>query len=100
MSSRVPPLEPELDDLLEVERRAPAPHDALARVWSRVAVPAPLPPPQGWTAGPRRSGFTTAIASRAPLVLASVIVGMVAGAGLHALLRPAPPPRASCSSIV
>jgi hypothetical protein len=93
MSPRVPPLEPELDDLLEVERRAPAPDDALARVWSRVAVPPPLPPLQGGAAGPRRSGFAAAVSSRGPLVLASVVAGMVLGAGMHALLRPAVPAR-------
>jgi hypothetical protein len=93
MSPHIPPLEPELDDLLEVERRAPAPDDALARVWSRVSVPPPLPPLQGGAAGRRRSGFAATISSRGPLVVASVVAGMVLGAGMHALLRPAPPAR-------
>lgn len=90
---RVPPLEPELDDLLEAERRAPAPDDALARVWPRVALPVASRPPQGQATRALRSRFDATLASRRAVALASVVAGMVAGAALYALLRPAPPAR-------
>jgi hypothetical protein len=92
MSPRIPPLEPQLDDLLDAERHAPAPDDALARVWSRMALPTPSHPPQGGTAGTPQSGWPAALVSRWPFALA-VAVATLAGGALHAVLRPAPPAR-------
>jgi hypothetical protein len=93
MSPRPPPLESDLDELLEAERRAPEPGDALARVWSRVA-------PPGTTAA--KPDVPTASAPKVvsalgphgvTLVVAAVVAAAGAGAGLHALFRPVPPAR-------
>jgi hypothetical protein len=83
---RLEPLEPELDALLGRERAAAPPAAALDRVWSRVTrslAASHDPTKEGHAAGPLSP---TAKA----LVLAALGIGGVLGAGLHALLRPAP----------
>lgn len=93
MTPRPPPLESELDELLDAERYAPVPPRALARVWSRLAtVPSPLGPNAGEVA-PRRPLRFPSIPHVLKIGLAAFAAGAAAGAFLHSLLRPSPPPR-------
>ncbi len=78
-----PPLDDELEGLLTAERRRPDTLDAalddrmLARIRAEVGLSAT-------TAAPRRASWRD---------VAIAAVGALAGAGLHATLRPSPPPQ-------
>ncbi len=86
------PLDAELDALLASERQAEPAQEALARVWSRVAV-APLPPAGGGhAAGPAGAPATGWLAAHAGTAAAiAFVAGGAAGAALYASVqRPAP----------
>jgi hypothetical protein len=89
-------LDSELDGLLESERRAEPPADALSRVWSRVAI-APLPTKPGTLESPAGSNAPVRyrwLASHASGVAAATfLLGGAAGAILHATLEKPTPPR-------
>jgi len=77
----IEPFDPELDALLGAERDAPAPNDALARVWSRLAVGGVGGSGEGSAA--TGAGAGRALASRIAFVgIAAFIAGGAVGAGL------------------
>jgi hypothetical protein len=79
----LPPLDPDLDALLDVERRAVAPASALERVWSRIESPSPgggePHPPR-----PLRPGMHFGL----PALGAAFLAGGVAGFAAHSALGP------------
>jgi hypothetical protein len=86
-----PPIEPEIDALLESERRGSPPADALDRVWARVAVSVSGGPSSG---GDGRSGVGSTspsvgwLRTRAATAVAAFALGGAAGAALVVALRP------------
>jgi hypothetical protein len=78
MSEPLEPFDADLDALLDTERNAPVPGDALQRVWSRVGVVAP-PAPHGWLASHAASVAATAF-----------VVGGVVGTGVYAAVQRPP----------
>ncbi len=92
------PLEPELEALLQSERLASPPADALDRVWTRVAISVASGSPGGRHPGegaaattPSAAGWLGAHARAA--VIAAFVGGGAVGAALVAALRPLPPER-------
>jgi hypothetical protein len=81
--TQVPPIDPDLDALLEVERRAVAPVPALERVWSRIESPSPG---GGEAHAPRAMGHGLRFGVTA--LGAAFLAGGVAGFAAHAALRP------------
>jgi len=91
------PLEPELEALLQSERLASPPADALDRVWTRLAVsvasgsPGGGHPGEGAAAAPPSRGWLGAHARAA--VIAAFVGGGAVGAALVTALRPLPAER-------
>ncbi len=88
-----PPLEPfdaELDALLEGERQARPPRDALERVWSRLGGGVPNPG-SGNGRAPPRYGWLSSHA--AEVAVAAFVLGGATGAGLYAATEKSPSPR-------
>jgi hypothetical protein len=85
-------LDPELDVLLDSERRAGAPGDALERVWSRIG---PGVPPGGGRGGAGGGGAPTGwLASHAAAVAGvAFLAGGAAGAAAYARLEKPQPER-------
>ena len=86
------PLDPDLDELLDAERKALPAAASLDRVWSRLAIAA-LPVPGG--GGPPATGPGAGwLATHAVgVATATLVVGGLAGAGLHAVIQRPPPER-------
>ena len=92
------PLDPSLASLLEAERGRSAPPAELERLWTRLVA---VPPPLGGSGhtGPQALGGAAKtgagwLASHAGSVAAAtLVVGGIAGAGIHAAIQKPPPPR-------
>jgi hypothetical protein len=82
------PFDAELDALLDAERRARPPLEALDRVWSRLGG---IPPPGGNGAPTPRPGWLASHA--AAVAVAAFAVGGVTGAGVYAATQKPPPER-------
>ncbi len=80
---RIEPIDPELGALLDAERRATAPADALGRVWTRVAGGGP-PGAGGRTPGGWLASHAAGVA------VAAFFAGGLVGAGVHAALQKPP----------
>jgi hypothetical protein len=94
MSSPLPRLDPKLDQLMESERSAPSPGDALERVWSRLAESVSDSSSSSGGQTERPSGVAPVRTPWGPgITLVALLVGVGAGALLHAVLRPPPPER-------
>lgn len=89
------PIDPELASLLDVERTATAPMDALDRAWTRVARGIlPAGPGGGAAGGGTGAGGGSWLSSHAALAAAGAFVlGGAAGAGLYAAVQRSPPDR-------
>lgn len=84
------PLDPELANLLDAERRALPPAASLKRVWSRVEQ-GPLP--GGGAKGSHGTGSGWLASHALPLAAGTFLAGTIAGAAGYAALRPAPAER-------
>jgi hypothetical protein len=92
------PLDPELVATLRRQRSAPAPEAARERVGDRLAAMLPLATtpsikPHARLASSAAAPAAAITTTAKALIAASLVVGGIAGAGLHATLAPPPPAR-------
>jgi hypothetical protein len=92
MSESMPPPDPELSAMLQSLREIePAPAEVRARARVRLMSAAMGAGPQGGTASVRPG--RALLTGKAGVAVVAFLLGGVAGAGLYAMMRPAPAPR-------